>query len=282
MKAQDKDGALYVSPSVNIITTKDDSPVEGTINIKNTYNFPISITLEGTLIEILESNISIKEDVSSLESALSIEEKSFVLQASQNRTIKYTLTSPQSFRDQIYPGIKVISKNNTNSTITIDSVLVSTIIIESESDTVAQDMKVTINKSVITDNKFKVSGSIENTGKRIFSPSGEIRISKNNKKIESVELTSQINRYLLPGQKIEFEKELTLGESKAFDLFGKYNIETVIKPSPFETYTSVSRSLWVVPLPIMIISLIIILVSTIIAVYAAYLYKLKKTASKKR
>ncbi len=271
---------IYISPSQKVVTYEEEAQsIQESITITNGYDTTIVVEIAPLLLQIEKDSIKIVEDYPSLTDNVTLNsESSITINPKSSKDIGFVINNPQDFKDNLQIGISVTPRSARDSSDNIDigQQVIATFVLENEAGNVGMDVKVEVNRKNIFTDEFMVTGEIMNSGERIITPSGSILIRKGDKRLTEVEITTDINKSLLPGQTITFERELSLKNDDLFELLGSYTIETTVTPNPFTSYTNEMKTIFIIPIEIFLVITSIILLSFLIISYSVYLYLQKK------
>lgn len=270
---------LYLSPSQKVVEFDEtSSSIIENITITNGYDYEISVEIEPTLLLIKDNKLSIIDENEGLIGNIEIQTNTASIAPKESVEIGITIANPKEFVDSLQPGVSVTLKDNnaTNDNLSIGPALISTFILENSGGNVAMDAQIEIIGRNIFTKSVTIKGTITNTGERIFDPSGTITLRKSGTRLKEVEITTQINKDLLPGQSIMFEKTITIDNLNLFEIMGKYDIETTITPNPYSTFSTDTKSILIIPVLIFLLGLTILILTIAIIGYTILLISKRK------
>jgi hypothetical protein len=249
---------ISVSPANKIIqfdSNNTDATITEVITVYNEFENDIQVTLNPTLITIDQNNRVKKipdiEENQDLVENIEINENLIEIASNQQREIRVSFNNLNNFKQaNIYPAISIQSNQNQNNNISISNEIISTFYLEDINVSPTLNIEVALTQESIFTDKVNISGRIENTGEKIFKPSGSINLSKDESTIRNIEITSLIHQNLLPGDSIEFTKEINLtdnSDKNIFEILGEYDINTSIKAVPYDDSETSSDSILFIP-----------------------------------
>ena len=270
-----QDNKLTVSPAVSIIGfSSENNVLKESITISNSYENNLQVKIEPVLLKISASGTDVINDQSGILNNVIIDSKFATIAPDNSIEIDFLINNPDQFSKNFHVGIKV-STIDKNDNLHLQQAIIASFILENSQGNVMITSDIKIEHENINESNFIVSGTIYNSGEKIFSPTASIRVLKGEKRIIETEISTQIGKKLLPQQSVKFEKTISIENDDIFDLLGQYTIKIIIKPTPYDQEQINSHNLWIIPTQI-IISVILIILGILILIAIIVFKKLSQ------
>lgn len=224
-KAKAEGETVSVSP-INFIIIENDLGKKLPITVTNSGSTDLTYTIEECLAENINGKLQqIEGNIT--RSSIEIEETEITVKAGGTGTINTRVRISANGGEQI-PCVLIKLKTAETTEVSANSSFLIPYVIQNFTGSLNVSINVDVGSSgILTSPDITITGTVQNTGDKFFTPRGTIVITKNGTTLSETEISSQILGLMMPGESKPFEVKWT-NTLDTLGSIGDYQVEVRI------------------------------------------------------
>jgi hypothetical protein len=237
------ENSIKVYPASLIVNEKDVGK-DVAITIENNTSASMDFSITEIQVQKTDNNISpLENKIEGIKRQFEFDQTTITVAPNSKRDFTMRIKLTISSNKNIFPAVSI--KPATPGT--VQSEFIVPFFVQTFNGTYVLDNDMSAGDySFITSPEITVKGTVKNSGQKFFDPRGTVTISKNDTRIAELEITTQINGMLLPGESRNYELKYKFPD-QIKDL-GQYTIESKVNSDLSDKSVIVKTSMVFVPI----------------------------------